>query len=300
MPVPGALWPIIRVFLQKHGWRALWRLIEIVGLEPIIEALWGFIQGRVGRQADRRRAFRKADQVGGRVGSAIFDDGVRWVVFKDERPISAFPGFDGDLVKELELYDRSLLTHPSDRPSRRARAWFGGRIESLRRQGSTDRNGSSEPAGAGDFKRVVDGLAPTLASLTSAPRRKLAEHPLVPKVAGIYLFSEHGAPIYVGQSRNLYNRLRQHSSASSRENSAPFAYNLALKEAREQELALAGSRKEIAASPEFAALFKQARGRVAQMDVQFIELADPVERTIFEVYAARVLGTDEFNSFETH
>lgn len=36
------------------------------------------------------------------------------------------------------------------------------------------------------------------------------------------------------------------------------------------------------------------------MEVQFIELDGPIERTLFEIYAALVLETDEFNSFETH
>lgn len=36
------------------------------------------------------------------------------------------------------------------------------------------------------------------------------------------------------------------------------------------------------------------------MNIQFIELADPVERTLFEVYVALALDTVEFNSFETH
>ncbi len=36
------------------------------------------------------------------------------------------------------------------------------------------------------------------------------------------------------------------------------------------------------------------------MDVQFIELTDPIARTLFEVYAALALDTVEFNSFETH
>lgn len=36
------------------------------------------------------------------------------------------------------------------------------------------------------------------------------------------------------------------------------------------------------------------------MQVQFIELADPIEHTLLEVYAALSLNTGEFNKFETH
>ncbi len=45
---------------------------------------------------------------------------------------------------------------------------------------------------------------------------------------------------------------------------------------------------------------RAAEVAAAAMGVQFIELADPVERTLFEVYAALALDTSEFNSFETH
>ena len=36
------------------------------------------------------------------------------------------------------------------------------------------------------------------------------------------------------------------------------------------------------------------------MDVRFMVMRDPIERTIFEVYAALHLGTEHYNSFETH
>jgi len=36
------------------------------------------------------------------------------------------------------------------------------------------------------------------------------------------------------------------------------------------------------------------------MGVQFIGLADPIERRMFEVYASLALVTTEFNKFETH
>jgi hypothetical protein len=33
------------------------------------------------------------------------------------------------------------------------------------------------------------------------------------------------------------------------------------------------------------------------MDVRFVEIEDAVTRTMFELYAAQALGTEEFNSF---
>jgi len=60
------------------------------------------------------------------------------------------------------------------------------------------------------------------------------------------------------------------------------------------------TRREIARDPRFEELFSTARARVAAMEVRFVEIDDPELRTVFEVYAAVVLGTLEHNSFETH
>jgi hypothetical protein len=51
--------------------------------------------------------------------------------------------------------------------------------------------------------------------------------------------------------------------------------------------------------PEFAPLFTAAKARVAAIRVRLIEIAGPIERTLFEVYAALALATPH-NSFETH
>jgi hypothetical protein len=116
----------------------------------------------------------------------------------------------------------------------------------------------------------------------------------------VYLLSEEH-PIYVGQTRNLLQRLRQHGGVSSRENQASLAFNIARREA-------AGhpsfnnhlTRRELEADPAFAQLFREARARVARMQVRYVEIDDPELRTVFEVYAAVAFGTTEHNRFETH
>lgn len=122
-------------------------------------------------------------------------------------------------------------------------------------------------------------------------------HPATP---GVYLLSEGPTPLYVGNTRNLRQRLRQHTGARSRENQAAFAWRLALKDAQAEGGIITGTRKELESDPEFAEIFRRARERVAEMDVRFVEIDDPITRTVFEVYAAQALGTAEFNSFETH
>lgn len=154
--------------------------------------------------------------------------------------------------------------------------------------------------GRATFAAAVDQMEPLLVALQHAPRYPLLSHPEVPKVPGIYLFSEGGVPIYVGQSRNLRNRLKQHTGDKSTHFSASFAYNIAKGQAATAGMNTKRTRAQLSNDPEFAALFTATRVRVREMDVQFIEVDDPIVRTMFEMYVAVILDTAEFNSFETH
>ena len=267
------------------------------GAQEVLRFAWRWVQKATGTHPDRRRAIRKADEVDGLLGSALLGDGVHWVVFKGDDPIAAYPAFDGDLAAELREYKRDQLISPDALPSRRAQAQFKDRFSRLLRRGEAAPNNESEPRpaeGTDEFQRVIDQLEPLLRRLTSSPRAPLAEHPSIPKAPGIYLFSEGPNPIYVGQTRNLQQRLRQHTSPSSKENSAPFAFNIALREARQDpSIDTSGTRKEIAARPEFDALFRAARERVAQMNVQVIEPPRPPPPKILSLRRARLEGTQE-------
>ncbi len=299
----------ISVFLKRYGWKALRWLVATVGLEKVLALVWRWLLNVTGTHPDRRRAIRKAKEIDGQLGSALIGQGVHWVVFKGDEPVAAYPTIEGDLTAELRDYRREQLISPDALPSRRAQARFKEQFSRLVHRGAgepaeagTESETAQAPTtGTDEFQRVVDQLEPLLKQLTSSRRAPLVEQDGIPQAPGIYLFSEGPNPIYVGQTRNLQQRLRQHTSPSSKENSAPFAFNVALAEAQENpSIDTSGTRKSTAAQPEFDALFRAARERVARMNVQVIELDDPVTRTVFEVYAARVLGTDEFNLWETH
>ena len=150
------------------------------------------------------------------------------------------------------------------------------------------------------FDNAVACMPALLQELLAAPKHRVSEHPAVPNTPGIYLFSNRRKPVYVGQTRKLRTRLRQHTGATNRHNQASFAFNLAKRNAKRAGVDVAMGREPLEAHPEFVPFFDQARADVAGMGVQFIELADPIERTLFEVYAALALNTVEFNSFETH
>lgn len=308
MPAWG---PILAKLLASPAGKAAAWILEKVGLKPLVEWAFKAIEKGVSRIGQRQKAIRKARHtIDGRWAAVIVEDRTRWVVYSGETPVEIFPGIKGDLDTAMRTFDTARLRHPDEIVSARARTWakrrlrrMGGEDEEPSQQAEAIRDAlatSGEEGGQELFHKMVDELPALLDQLSSAPGRPAAEHDGIPEKPGIYLFSEGVTPIYVGQTRNLRSRLRQHTAASSRENQAALAWRIALSEAKAAGHAASGTRKALEADQEFAAHFRSAKERVAAMDVRFIELDDPVTRTVFEVYAARALGTDEFNSWETH
>lgn len=154
-------------------------------------------------------------------------------------------------------------------------------------------------AGIRQFDDAVKRMESLLVELLAAPVAPRAEHGAIPEAAGIYLFSDK-KPVYVGQTRNLRARLRNHTAAAATENQASFAFLVGKVDAEAAGIDLKRARKILEADPHFAEHFREAKARVAKMNVRWIELDDPIERTLFEIYAALALDTVAFNSFETH
>jgi predicted GIY-YIG superfamily endonuclease len=155
--------------------------------------------------------------------------------------------------------------------------------------------------------RQLPQLLEELVSLEAKPLRYLRQVPATP---GVYVFSDKDGPKYVGQTRDLKKRLGQHTNSYSRQNQATFAYRLALEAVEKLVGHLNASlrekghprltRSEVEALEEFQAQFLDAKRRVSDMNVSFVEVVDPITRTLLEVYAALELGTQRYNSFETH
>jgi hypothetical protein len=157
--------------------------------------------------------------------------------------------------------------------------------------------------GLAEFEeRVASQMPELLDRLLHAPAHPRAEHPegSVPRASGVYLFWADGKPIYVGQTRKLRDRLRQHCIPSSTDLSASFAWNLAKREASRDGIDTCRRRAALMADAAFRAYFVEAKATVALMPVQFTVEEHADLRTVFEVYATYALGTQEFNSFETH
>jgi hypothetical protein len=118
--------------------------------------------------------------------------------------------------------------------------------------------------------------------------------------SGVYLFTHEGQPIYVGRSKRLCERLKEHMAASGSHQSASFAFNFAKREAGAAGIDLARTRDALWADPAFQEHFTAAKATVREMEVQFVQIDDLVTRAVFEIFAAVALGTLEFNSFAEH
>jgi predicted GIY-YIG superfamily endonuclease len=119
-----------------------------------------------------------------------------------------------------------------------------------------------------------------------------------PNLPGVYLFSEGDRPVYIGQSRKLRQRLRNHVRGTSH-NQSTFAFARARAEALlDPSFSVGLRRKELEADRRFAEILLRARLGVAAMKFRYVVEEDPNLRTVFEAYASMILGTE--NVFETH
>ena len=148
------------------------------------------------------------------------------------------------------------------------------------------------------FNHVIAKMEPMLDQLSATAPLNRTELGGIPE-RGVYVFYEDESPIYVGRSNRLRQRLLEHGRRSSRHNSATFAFNIAMAAATDARISLPETtRTEIEAYPSFRSLYDKAKERVAEMNIRVIEIKDPIEQTIFEVYAALALQTH--NSFDNH
>lgn len=127
--------------------------------------------------------------------------------------------------------------------------------------------------------RDTQERAPGVIVRRSVVARPNAE-PDIPKVPHVFLFSDFSdkEPVYVGQTRNLRTRLRNHTGAKATENQASFAYLIGKVKAEAAGVDLNRTRKVLEADPHFSSHFRRAKERVATMNVRWIELDDPIER----------------------
>jgi predicted GIY-YIG superfamily endonuclease len=152
------------------------------------------------------------------------------------------------------------------------------------------------------FVKYAESLHPSFERLVRMLPVTIATLPREAPSACVYLFSENGRHFYVGRTRNLRRRLRQHSIPSSRHNQAVFAFRLAREATGRLVAAYSGEgRRAVLATDDatFVASFTDAKRRVRSMQVRYVEGTDPLRQALLEIYAAVVLATP-YNDFNTH
>ena len=112
--------------------------------------------------------------------------------------------------------------------------------------------------------------------------------------AGCYVLLRNGKPFYVGISRKLISRLRQHGTGTTHF-SASLAYRMACDKAP-HNVTRAAAMDDSA----FRKAFNEAKQLLVGSKVAFIPIQNPLELYLFEAYCAMKLDTCEWNTFRTH
>jgi hypothetical protein len=151
------------------------------------------------------------------------------------------------------------------------------------------------------FVHVVESLQPAFERLLAQAPTKPVKLPAGLPSAGVYLFTEEGKHLYVGRSNNLRRRMQRHGSPGATYKQAAFAFRLAREQTGNLEASYKaeGSRAHLMEDPEFALAFANAKNRIRNMDLRFVEESDPLRQAFLEMYVAVALGTP-YNDFENH
>ncbi len=149
------------------------------------------------------------------------------------------------------------------------------------------------------FDHVIADVKRKFYILQSSTKHRLSALPQDTPSAGIYIFSENGRSLYVGRTNNLRKRLQYHTR--SNHNQATFAFLLARHATGNLNASYQpkGSRQDLLTNTRFRDAFDDARERIRNMDVQFVEEKEPIRQTILEVFTAFQTKA-EYNDFDNH
>ena len=150
-----------------------------------------------------------------------------------------------------------------------------------------------------EFQQAVESLHPKYDFLVAMRPVRLPALPSRMPKKGVYLLSEGSRHLYAGRTNNLRIRLQNHVRDSH------FTATLAFLMARLKtgnvtpSYKTEGSRADLLRNPAFKAAFDDARKRIREMDIRYVEESDPVRQALLEIYVA-LASRAEHNSFETH
>ena len=146
------------------------------------------------------------------------------------------------------------------------------------------------------FAVHVDKTSAHFDALRNGEMRPVGAHGFG-NVAGIYVLFENGEAVHVGRTRKVRNRLRSHMTANH--NSASFAFKRARRELNIPASYKAESSRAVLQADEiFGDCFRRHVDAVKTMTVQFLEVGDPIDQYLLELYATLEFGlpTDEFDT----
>lgn len=126
----------------------------------------------------------------------------------------------------------------------------------------------------------------------------LKEFELPQDFSGCYILQENGTPIYVGISRGVIGRLRQHVFGKTHLD-ASLAFRIAMKKHPDETIAKL-TRSNAMLDPLFGTSFAEAQAYLRSLQVACIAIENPLELYVFEPYCALKLDTHQWNSFKTH
>ena len=148
-----------------------------------------------------------------------------------------------------------------------------------------------------EFQAIIDQLEPLLTTLRCCAPVTWDNLGSLPQ-QGVYVFYENDRPIYTGRSRRIPQRIREHGGASSRHESATFAFKLFREAIGEPEgHSSKYTRKEL--QDQHPEEYANQRQRVRSMRIRAVGISDPLVQTVFEIYAVIELGTTSYNKFHT-
>jgi hypothetical protein len=149
------------------------------------------------------------------------------------------------------------------------------------------RQGMAQPIPLSEFAVKGVGVASLLKrfGLTSDPR-------------GCYVLLDNGRPVYVGISKSVITRLRQHVLGIGHLD-ATLAYRIA---AMRHPHGMTAS--EAMTNASFRERFLESQAYLRELSVAFVEIQNPLELYVFEAYCAMELDTGfdngGWNTFVTH
>jgi hypothetical protein len=112
--------------------------------------------------------------------------------------------------------------------------------------------------------------------------------------SGCYVFLDRQRPIYVGISRSVLSRIRQHVLGKTHSD-ASLAYLMA-----KRKFSGWGTREAAMQADDFQQAFGDAQSYLKTLNCAFISIPNALELYLFEAFAAMELDTAEWNTFVTH